>query len=159
VPDISLIDNSTVENYKYTGGTNGSSVELFKVVGGSHSWPGALPIIPNTNQDFNASVEIWRFFRQYKLNQFIPNVGITNTTYNENDILIYPNPTYGLLSIKSETSKKIEIINELGQQVYYVYSDVHTSSNIIDISHLPRGVYFLKINNNNSLVYKKIVKL
>lgn len=158
VPNTNLTDNSTAVNYKYTGGTNGSSVELYKVTGGSHSWPGALPVISNTNQDFKASVEIWRFFRQYKLNQFIPNVGLVNNFNEENDVLIYPNPTSSLIYIKSETTNiNFEIINDLGQKIYVDFNKNQTSTTV-DIKQLPEGIYFLKVNADNKLIFKKIIK-
>lgn len=68
VPDINTNDNSTAEHYHYENGTNGSSVELYKIINGGHSWPGAPITINVTNNDISASVEIWRFFRKYKLN-------------------------------------------------------------------------------------------
>jgi polyhydroxybutyrate depolymerase len=159
VPNTSLTDNSTAVNYKYTGGTNSSSVELYKVTGGSHSWPGALPIISNTNQDFKASVEIWRFFRQYKLNQFVPNVGIAINSKVDDEIVIYPNPTSDSFSFKSKTSKifEVEIINDLGQKVDFNFTKKEDSI-LIDIKNLPLGIYFVKISNEKSLVFKKVVK-
>ncbi len=41
VPDINTTDGATAINYKYTGGTNGAEVELYKVINGAHTWPGA----------------------------------------------------------------------------------------------------------------------
>ncbi|MDX2172612.1 MAG: T9SS type A sorting domain-containing protein [Bacteroidota bacterium] len=159
VPNISMTDNSTAVNYKYIGGTNGSSVELYKVTGGSHSWPGALPVILNTNQDFKASVEIWRFFRQYKLNQFIPNVGIINNLNKDNSVLIFPNPASSFILIKSEiTTIDFEILNDLGQKIYVDFNKNETSTTI-DIRKLPEGIYFLKVNANHNLVSKRIIKL
>ena len=76
VPDVNLIDLCQAEHYVYENGTNGTSVELYKVIGGGHTWPGAaIPIAgSNTNQDFNASENIWNFFSKYDLN------GLINTT-------------------------------------------------------------------------------
>ena len=69
VPNTNTGDGSTVEHYRYTGGDLGSTVEHYKVIGGGHTWPGAIFNIGVTNQDINASREIWRFFRQYRLDQ------------------------------------------------------------------------------------------
>ena len=76
VPDINLIDLCQAEHYVYENGINGSTVELYKVIGGGHTWPGAgIPIAgSNTNQDFNATEKIWDFFSKYDLN------GLINTT-------------------------------------------------------------------------------
>ncbi len=69
VPNTNTGDGSTVEHYRYTGGDLGSTVEHYKVIGGGHTWPGAVFNIGVTNQDINASREIWRFFRSYRLDE------------------------------------------------------------------------------------------
>jgi len=80
IPDVSLIDLCNAEHYLYEGGMNDSSVELYKIINGGHTWPGAL--IPlnanNTNQDFNASEKIWEFFNKYDINGLINNVSVNN---------------------------------------------------------------------------------
>ena len=65
VPDIEPDDGSTVEHYIYPNGDRGARFEHFKVVDGDHTWPGAT--FGGANQDIDASVEIWLFFRQFSL--------------------------------------------------------------------------------------------
>jgi polyhydroxybutyrate depolymerase len=65
VPDINTTDGSTAEHYVYDHGDFGSKVELFKIIGGGHTWPGAPLTIGVTNRDFKASTEIWRFLSRY----------------------------------------------------------------------------------------------
>ena len=73
IPNINTLDLCETEHYIYENGINGSSVELYKIINGGHTWPGAL--IPltgnNTNQDFNASEKIWDFFNKYDINGLI----------------------------------------------------------------------------------------
>jgi len=75
IPDINLIDLCTAEHYIYNNGTNDSSVELYKIINGGHTWPGAAISLlgNNTNQDFNASQKIWEFFNKYDINGLIEN--------------------------------------------------------------------------------------
>ena len=75
VPDNNILDLCTVEHYFYDNGDNGSSVELYKIINGGHTWPGAtIPLAGNnTNQDFNASQVIWDFFNKYNINGLIEN--------------------------------------------------------------------------------------
>ncbi|MDY6857190.1 MAG: PHB depolymerase family esterase [Thermodesulfobacteriota bacterium] len=74
LPDIDLNDgyissySSTVEKIVYAGGDNGITVEHFKIAFGSHSWPGSMQTKPGTNQDIDASIEIWKFFSKYDIN-------------------------------------------------------------------------------------------
>ena len=82
IPDINFLDLCTAEHYVYQNGSNDSSVELYKVVNGGHTWPGsAIPLFGNnTNQDFNASQKIWEFFNKYDINGLInPNNDINET--------------------------------------------------------------------------------
>ena len=68
--DTDSTDGSTVEKISYTNCTNNSNVIYYEVINGGHTWPGAGPTgysAGNTNQDFNASVEIWNFFKDYQL--------------------------------------------------------------------------------------------
>jgi polyhydroxybutyrate depolymerase len=65
VPNTSIVDGCTAEHYIYSGGTGGSSVELYKILNGGHTWPGFPFGGVGTNLDINASKEIWRFFNKY----------------------------------------------------------------------------------------------
>ncbi|MBU8892140.1 MAG: dienelactone hydrolase family protein [Bacteroidales bacterium] len=70
--DLDPTDSCTVEKISYTKCSNNISVIYYKVINGGHTWPGAGPAgypAGNTNQDFNASVEIWNFFKDIRLNQ------------------------------------------------------------------------------------------
>ena len=75
IPDVNLIDFCNAEHYIYNNGNNDSSVELYKIINGGHTWPGAaIPLVGNnTNQDFNASEKIWDFFNKYDINGLINN--------------------------------------------------------------------------------------
>ena len=152
VTNISLTDNSYAVNYKYSGGTNGSSVELYRVFGGSHSWPGAFPFIANTNQDFNASVEIWRFFRQFKLNQLISTASVSENQL-KNNIKVFPNPVTEQLFVEGVSGVKLKVINLLGELVIN-----ETLDTTINVSELKSGIYFLQINSGNSQSVVKFIK-
>jgi polyhydroxybutyrate depolymerase len=152
VPNISLTDNSTALHYVYSGGTSGSSVELYKVIGGGHSWPGAFAFLANTNQDFSASVEIWRFFRKYKLGQFVPNVGLSENTLSQN-IKLFPNPVTEKLFIEGLTEANVKVINLVGEMIIQ-----KNNANSIDVSSLNSGIYFLQITSGNTQSVIKFIK-
>jgi polyhydroxybutyrate depolymerase len=152
VPNINSADNSYVVNYKYSGGTNGSSVELFKIFGGSHSWPGAFSIFQNTNQDISASKEIWRFFRQYKLNQFISNVGFSEKS-TQSTPGVYPNPATDFVHFENLAGAQYKIFTIYGQQVA-----ADQSSETLDISGLLKGMYLIKLIKENTITTIKLIK-
>lgn len=150
VPNISTTDGCTADRYVYSGGTNNSSVELYRINGGGHTWPGATFITGVTNQDFSASIEIWRFFRKYKLNQF--------TAINENyttmeKLTFFPNPANDAIFITSDTEIKT-IITDLNGNICIT----ETSQNKIDINHLVPGMYFVFIKNSSTTITKKLIK-
>ena len=64
-PDINTTDNCTMERIAYTNCDGDRKVYFYRVDGGEHTWPGASINISVTNQDINASIEIWNFFNQY----------------------------------------------------------------------------------------------
>lgn len=66
-PDLVTTDTSTVTLIEYTDCDAGTEVLFYRINGGGHSWPGggALPpFLGKTNQDINASSEIWNFFQR-----------------------------------------------------------------------------------------------
>ena len=95
---------------------------------------------------------------------FIPIPGVTVTgvgiaeTDNDNTLRIFPNPTTGEFRIENGELKieNVEIFDVMGQSVganLRVRSD-----NTINISHLPTGVYFVKITTETGVVTKKVIK-
>ncbi len=70
LPDKNTDDGSHIERTLWTGGTDGTTVALYRVVGGGHNIPGAwqyLPerIIGKTNRDIDGLETIWKFFEQH----------------------------------------------------------------------------------------------
>lgn len=66
MPDKSREDGMRVEKTEY--GSRGNAVFLYKIIGGQHSWPGALNLPGGkvrSCQDIEASELIWQFFRTY----------------------------------------------------------------------------------------------
>lgn len=68
LPDINTQDNSTVEKSVYSPCSTNVRVELYKVIGGGHQWPGTTALLGGLgaiNRDINASAEIWNFFNEF----------------------------------------------------------------------------------------------
>ena len=149
VPDIDLTDGCTAEHYVYSGGTSSSSCELYKIIGGAHSWPGASIIIGTTNEDFNASLKIWLFFRKYHLQQ---SVGIEQLQ-KDSDIFIYPNPCTNILNVEAHHFSSVIIMDINGRKV------LETNQKRIDVSSLACGVYSVVFISGNSRSVKKLVKI
>ena len=65
LPDLSTDDGTTVQHTYYENGDQGASVEILRIIGGKHFWPGSL--VQTDNRDINAAEEIWQFFTRFKL--------------------------------------------------------------------------------------------
>ena len=94
-------------------------------------------------------------------------VGIWNTSLNnisnENEILLYPNPANNFINIQylgnSLTNFQVAIFDILGKNI--LNQNVNLSSKEdqkIDITHLPKGIYIIKITGNNFSASKTITK-
>ncbi len=85
------------------------------------------------------------------------NSATVNVFSKENDIVLLPNPTnnYFVVNIKDKKIKCIEIIDINGKLIEEKVLD--DNSHIFNISAYPKGIYFVKINIDNSIFTKKIV--
>lgn len=73
---------------------------------------------------------------------------------NLNKFEIYPNPTIDKINLNSlNTENKIQIFNESGILIKEIDSNT-TDLNGIDLSDLPKGLYFVRYNN----VFSKFIK-
>ena len=77
-----------------------------------------------------------------------------NTTAHPTAIKLYPNPARGKIFINSNFVTKIEIFNILGERVKVI-----SNSKKIDISDLPKGVFFLRMATNAGLQTGKFIHL
>jgi len=87
-------------------------------------------------------------------------VSVPNSVTGSNvDFKIYPNPTTGDLIIERGELRIInmEILDMNGKNVFYIMSS-NPSGTVINISHLPAGFYFLKIQTESGEVVKKVLK-
>ena len=73
------------------------------------------------------------------------------------NVSIFPNPTNAFFTIKTENLqiKNLKIFSVLGQQVYE--NNVIQANTNIDISHLSKAIYVLKIETERGTLTKKLV--
>jgi Leucine-rich repeat (LRR) protein len=78
---------------------------------------------------------------------------IENTNIN-----IYPNPVKDELRIESGDLKiaSVEIVDLAGKKIFTFNSQLSTHS--INVSALPQGIYFVKLETDKGIVTKKIIK-
>jgi hypothetical protein len=107
---------------------------------------------------------------------YIIHLGTTGIEELNNSIAVYPNPTTGELRVESGEWRveNVEIFDVMGKEVQSLKFNVQSSEFlnlkpekfpsfggagvVINISSLPSGIYFLRIETENGIVTKKIVK-
>lgn len=156
VPDISPGDGCTATHYIYSGGANNTRVELFKINGGGHTWPGSPIIIGVTNQDINASLEIWRFFLRYSLDAL---TAIPESSFETADLRITPNPVKSECTIAADNARlgEVRLFDMQGACVFADYSNA-TDVKTIDLQNLAPGMYTLMCKVNGRYQFEKIIR-
>jgi polyhydroxybutyrate depolymerase len=170
LPDLDTLDGCSVEKIDYTRRSDATSVILYRVIDGGHSWPGGDTAqlhlswgnIGNTNGDINASAEIWNFFKPYKLL-----TTVANQSESPAELLLfqnYPNPFNPSTTIKYELPKssvvRLSVYDMLGREVSVLVNErmnagVHEVK--FDGSNLASGVYFYRLTAGGFVQAKKLV--
>jgi len=90
----------------------------------------------------------------------INTIAIGINEINEVKILnVYPNPSHGKIKIEIESkfindNYKLQIFNTFGQTV--LFENLNNQGSI-DLSHFPKGIYFLEVKNLNISLHRKII--
>jgi len=155
LPDINSGDGSTATRYDFTC-QSGTSVVLYKIAGGGHTWPGAfaMPANGTTNRDFNACIEIWKFLRQYRNLQSVIGIEVEKNT----GAVIYPNPCSNFVQVsfgKGSSGNFFVLTNRDGEAVRCGYIE---NNGQIFTGDLPQGLYILTLPTDKVLLHYKILK-
>jgi len=159
VPDINTTDGSTAERQLYTGGRNGSVVELYRIIGGGHTWPGAPINTGVTNRDINASREIWRFLRPYRLS------GLVTTAREalEQQFSVAPNPARDQVALRFGTTglqpAQVQVTDAVGRVVAARSQRANDGSLRLNTENWAPGVYWVRAVVGGQLLYRKVLKV
>jgi hypothetical protein len=124
------------------------------IVGG-YEWflPLGKAIIPEENGPIRCyhdnDIEI--NFVGYDCDKRIIN-SLSNPIYDEK-FIVYPNPTNGLVQIKSELKfNHIEILDYSGKKI------LESDKNVININDLDKGMYLFKVLTNTMQIIERVIK-
>lgn len=79
-------------------------------------------------------------------------LGTSETKSTQKNLTLYPNPTNGPLSIKAESNSEAQVYSNDGKLLKTI--QVQKGLNEINISELPKGVYFIKTATESTKVIK-----
>jgi len=71
---------------------------------------------------------------------------------NVSNILLYPNPTTGIVNISNAANANVSVYNMLGEVVV----NVANFDNALDLSSLSKGTYVVKVQTENNVVTEKV---
>ena len=77
-------------------------------------------------------------------------------TRNQSQLSIYPNPVFNLLTIRSERSARIQVLNTTGKVLNSFTSENSIAK--VDMTSLVNGIYFIKIKTTAGVAIKKVIK-
>ncbi|MBX3162873.1 MAG: T9SS type A sorting domain-containing protein [Bacteroidetes bacterium] len=82
-----------------------------------------------------------------------PIVGLHELSANSLRVTAYPNPAQTQVHIKTDEAEimQIKIVSIAGSEL------INTTQHIIDVSHLPNGIYFAQIKTDKGIGARKIV--
>ncbi|MBK8497637.1 MAG: prolyl oligopeptidase family serine peptidase [Flavobacteriales bacterium] len=152
VPNTVLTDGCTAEHWVYGSGDAGSTVELFKVLGGGHTWPGANVTIGVTNQDMDASNEIWRFFSRYRLDELQAGIDAMDEDVS---FMAATEPSSNAVLIRFARSgmRSITLCDALGRAI----SSARTADREIRLQARSPGLVLVIVEEEGRRLVKRIV--
>jgi hypothetical protein len=81
-------------------------------------------------------------------------VGVKNID-DKSNVLVYPNPSRGMVSIEGQNIKSVSIMDLSGKTVYK--KTVAGNKTRLDVSNLPKSVYFIRIEAEKEVRVKKLI--
>jgi polyhydroxybutyrate depolymerase len=139
-----VLDASTVESNLYSPCSASTEVELLKVIGGGHTWPGTSSLLGGVgtiNRDINASGEIWNFFRNRSCGSAPTSVASIPTTSLGIDKV---DPNRYLLKSGTGSGFSYDVYDLSGRMVM---NGQGNDGDIIDLSSVASGPYVLVLRS------------
>ncbi len=157
--DTLILSDITIFKYMNTDFNGHWIIEQDVVRGGIEPGPSDYYIIHKTDSITIEFIEpcIDCFYYGYEKEKITTDITVLN---NEDNLIVYPNPVDGKLFISSKNIiTGLEIIDLTGKAVltknYISVSRIVT----VDVSHINRGIYFIKTFSNSKTYTGRLLKL
>ncbi len=155
LPNINTQDNSTVEKSVYAPCSTGTEVNLYKVIGGGHQWPGTTSLLGGLgaiNRDISASAEIWNFFSRFSCP--IPS-SVAEMDGLANDFILEQDLANGTITVSHHGNGNFQLsMYDLSGKL--MIQENATESWTVNLESNPRGVYLLQAVSGKSIATFKV---
>ena len=161
LPDLVSEDQCTAQKITFSANDPDSRVTHYKLIGGGHCWPGSTysPGIweGNRNMDFNASQEIWNFFKNHQ------NLSANIESNNGSASRLYPNPASDVFTIEISNAGNqridVEIFAASGSLVQKkeFYPDHSFFVEQINLPGASKGLFLVRITQGDFISTKKVI--
>lgn len=136
--------------YEYLWNTGATTASISNLAVGTYA-------VLVTEQN-NAACAVWGYHTVFGPNG---NINGINSTNNEADFLIYPNPSKGSFVIENKMQSKqtlnVELYSIKGERAYANNNIKPVSLTTIDLPNLSKGIYLLKVISDSKVYTNQIV--
>lgn len=86
----------------------------------------------------------------------IKSAGVNVGSVANNSLSIFPNPSTGVVNLRASANlSSVQVVNILGEQMLELKLD--KSSTSINLSKLPKGMYFINVRSGNTWTTQKLI--
>ncbi|MBL7905115.1 MAG: T9SS type A sorting domain-containing protein [Bacteroidales bacterium] len=157
-------------NDEYNGWAVGALAQIFYTNNGGSDWIRLEHTLTNgflNGVRFTSPTNGYIYGGEKILLKYGTLIGIEETGWRvdkEREVVeVWPNPTYRQFKVQSSKRnvelERIEMVDVYGKIVEMRSQEPGTGNQEVDISHLPAGIYIIRISLDNQTIVKKIVKL
>lgn len=82
---------------------------------------------------------------------------LSNESFNDDNIVVYPNPCNSEFFIEGKSFNNYQLINSIGQIVKNSTLDENLETHKISVLDLSEGIYYIKLSGSNGVSNKKII--
>jgi len=166
LPNIVVEDNSTAQQLDFTDCECGAEVRFFRLIGAGHTWagvenPAIEPLLGETNEDIEASEELWRFFHRFR--QGCMPTGTSEAASEGLPVKLFPNPFRARLTIDFGAPLKaratVSLHDARGRRIRSIQLQRGNAQAVIPISDgLPPGTYWVCTVVGKKVQWERVVR-
>jgi Secretion system C-terminal sorting domain/Redoxin len=131
------------------------SVQLLDSYG--DGWGGGLTQhgieIFDTNNTSLYNIAIENFGTTLTVPNLITTAALATSNFEKSKIMVYPNPSNGIVNTNTNESVKVAVIDVLGKTVFQTISN----NSSVDLSSLQKGMYIIKVTGENINYTEKLI--